>query len=218
MPSRTVGPRHSLLACRKFTEPGAVKEPPYLTLLSAFNKAVVVIQMSWRFPLLSPLKYIFLLFARPHADIRAHSRSQLEERIRRQGAVEHLDFFEHIIPADREPPKDRKEMRHLEQVAGQLLIAGFEAPKMWLYMMITQLLKNPSTQQVLSKEIRDAFTSYKDITADAAARLPFLTACLQESLRLMPNVLTGMPVVSPGATVDGTFIPKGVSPFPQHGI
>ncbi|KJZ71173.1 hypothetical protein HIM_09428 [Hirsutella minnesotensis 3608] len=187
-----------------------MQEPPYLTLLTAFNRAVVVIQTSWRFPLLSPLKYLFLLLSRPHSDIRAHSRMQLEARIRRQGAVEHLDFFEQLIPEDCEPPKDPAEMRHLEQVAGQLLIAGFEPPKIWLYVTVVQLLNSQSNQRHLRKEIRGAFESYGDITADSAAHLPFLTACLQEALRLMPNVLTGMPVVSPGAVVDGTFIPKGV--------
>lgn len=146
-----------------------------------------------------------------HSYIRKHSRQQLEQRIRRKGAVEHLDFFEQIIPEDREPPKDSLEMRHLEQVAGQLLVAGYEPPAIWLYHTIFYLVKNPRTLKILADEIRGAFKSYNDITPAAAANLPYLTACLQESLRVAPSVLTGMPVVSPGAVVDGTFIPKGVS-------
>lgn len=188
-------------------------EPPYLSLLSNFNKAVVVIQMSWRFPLLSPIKYLFLLFTavKPHSHIKDHSRQQLERRIRRKGAVEHLDFFEQIIPEDREPPKERKDMRHLEQVAGQLLLAGYEPPAMWFYFAIYHLLKNPIALDTLSNEIRGAFKSYNDITSGRAAALPYLTACLKESLRMMPSLLSGMPIVSPGAMVDGTFVPKGVS-------
>ncbi|PSR80560.1 benzoate 4-monooxygenase cytochrome P450 [Coniella lustricola] len=189
-----------------------MKDPPYLSILAGLNKAVVVIQMSWRFPLLSPLKYIFLLFAliRPHSDIRDHSRQQLERRIRRKGAVEHVDFFEQIIPDDKEPPRDKQEMRHLEQVAGQLLIAGYEPPALWLYQTFYHLLKNPDKLRTLTVEIRGAFDQYDSITATAAAELPYLSACLKETLRLMPALLTGMPVVSPGAVVDGTFIPKGV--------
>ncbi|KAK7757681.1 hypothetical protein SLS62_000058 [Diatrype stigma] len=173
-----------------------VTEPPYLSLLANFNRAVVVIQMSWRFPLLSPLKYLYLLFTavKPHSHIRDHSRQQLERRIRRKGAVEHLDFFEQIIPEDREPPKERREMRHLEQVAGQLLLAGYEPPSMWFYFAIYHLLKNPSALDTLSNEIRDTFKSYDDITSGRAAALPYLTACLKESLRLTPGLLTGMPV------------------------
>lgn len=168
--------------------------------------------MSWRFPLLSPLKYVFLLTAmRPHSHIRDHSRYQLEQRIRRKGAVEHLDYFEQLIPENREPPKDRKDMRHLEQVAGQLLVAGYEPPALWLYYSMYYLLKEPDIRQILVKEIRDSFKSYDDITPAATAPLPYLTAFLKESLRLMPGILSGMPVISPGAMVDGKFIPKGVS-------
>jgi cytochrome P450 len=189
-----------------------VKNPPYLNLLSDFNKAVVAIQLSWRFPFLSPLKYLFLFFtvSKSHAAIRQHSRYQLEQRIRRKEPVEHLDFFEQIVPVDRELPKDPKQMRHLEQVAGQLLLAGYEPPSMWLYFTMYYLLKNPDILNSLTNEIRQAFLSYEDINPSAAATLPFLTACLKESLRLMPLLITGQPVISPGALVDGFFIPKGV--------
>ena len=145
-----------------------------------------------------------------HSHIREYSRQQLEQRIRRKGAVEHLDFFEQLIPEDRVPPKDPLELRHLEQVAGQLLIAGYEPPALWLYHTIFYLVKNPEKLKILAQEIRSAFQSYEDITPGAAAKLPYLTACLKESLRMTPPILTGMPVVSPGAMVDGTFIPKGV--------
>lgn len=190
-----------------------MKEPPYLSLLSGFNKAIVIIQASWRFPLLSPLKYLFLLFTalKPHSRIRDHSRQQLELRIRRKGAVEHLDFFEQIIPESHEPPEDRTEMRHLEQVAGQLLVAGYEPPAMWFYSTIYHLVKNPVTLETLTKEIRAAFKSYDHIAPATATDLSYLTACLKESLRMVPVILTGMPVVSPGASVDGNFIPRGVS-------
>lgn len=173
---------------------------------------MVVIQVSWRFPLISPLKYIYLLstmMAGGHSHVREHSRQQLERRIRRQGAVEHLDFIEQLIPADREPPKG-KDMRHFEQVAGQLLLAGYEPPSLWFYFTVYHLVQNPGSLAALTKEIRSNFKSYDEITATSAANLPYLTACLKESLRFTPPLLTGMPVVSPGATVDGTYVPKGV--------
>ncbi|ROW06244.1 hypothetical protein VPNG_08063 [Cytospora leucostoma] len=126
-------------------------------------------------------------------------------------------FSKQLIPKDREPPKDPKEMRHLEQVAGQLLAAGYEAPALWFYATIYHLLDRPAALETLTEEIRTAFTSYDEITASRAAELPYLTACLKESLRMVPTVLTGMPCVSPGAMVDGTWIPAGVvcqsSPF-----
>ncbi|KAI0470442.1 cytochrome P450 [Xylariaceae sp. FL0804] len=196
-----------------------MQDPPYISILYGFSKAITVIQASWRFPLLAPLKYMFLVVTsmRPHSHIRDHSRAQLERRIRRRGAVDHLDFFEQIIPEDREPPSNRDEMRHLEQVAGQLLVAGYEPPSLWLYTTLYQLATNHKALEILTKEVRSSFRQYEDITAAEAAGLPYLTACLKESLRMMPGILTGMPVASPGAMVDGSFISKGVvcqsSPF-----
>lgn len=177
------------------------------------HRAMVVIQISWRFPLISPLKYIYLLsIMMGHSHVREHSHQQLERRIRRRDAVEHLDFIEQLIPADREPPKGEK-LRHLEQVAGQLLLAGYEPPSLWFYFTIYHLVQNMTSQASLAQEIRSTFKSYEEITATAAANLPYLTACLKESLRFTPPLLTGMPVVSPGATVDGIYIPKGVRHF-----
>ncbi|KAI0147679.1 cytochrome P450 [Xylariaceae sp. FL1272] len=189
-----------------------MSDPGYLTILQNFNKAITVIQMSWRFPLLSPLKYIFIIFkvAGSHAHVRDHSRKILEQRIRRKDNVEHVDFLEHIIPENREPPQDRREMRHLEQVAGQLLVAGYEPPAMWLYFTIYYLLRHSQCLETLKNEIRGSFKGYRDINPTTAADLPFLTACLKESLRLTPGLLTGMPVTSPGALVDGHFVPRGV--------
>lgn len=176
---------------------------------------MTIIQVSWRFPLIAPLKYLFLLtqISRPHSDIRKHSRAQLERRIRRKGAVEHLDFFDHVIPEDREPPTDPKEMRHLEQVAAQLLVAGYEPPSVWMYGTIFHLLQEPDTLKALTEEIRTEFRNYRDINPAAAASLPFLTACLKEGLRIFPNTasIQGMPCISPGASIDGNWIPRGVS-------
>ncbi|KAG6357468.1 hypothetical protein INS49_013345 [Diaporthe citri] len=187
-----------------------MKDAPYLSLLMRLHRAIVLIQVSWRFPLISPLKYLYLVpMMMGHSHIREHSRQQLERRIRRQGAVEHLDFIEQLIPEDREPPKG-KELRHLEQVAGQLLIAGYEPPSLWFYFTIYHLVQNRGALDILTREIRDAFETYDGITAGAAANLPYLTCCLKESLRFTPPLLTGMPVISPGATVDGTYVPRGV--------
>lgn len=54
-----------------------MKDPPYLSLIKRMNQAVTIIQMSWHFPLTSPLKYIYLAaMITGHSHIRAHSRMQ----------------------------------------------------------------------------------------------------------------------------------------------
>ena len=76
--------------------------------------------------------------------------------------------------------------------------------------MLLHLLNDPKAYQILTEEIRTTFARYEDIRADALPRLEYLTACLEESLRLFPNNNGGLPRVSPGANVDGHFFPKGV--------
>lgn len=187
-----------------------VKDPPYLALLMRLHRTMAVIQVSWRFPFISPLKYMYLLsLMAGHSHVREHSRQQLDRRIRRQNDVEHPDFIEQLIPAGQEPPKG-DELRHLEQVAGQLLLAGYEPPSLWFYFTIYHLVKNKSCLAILTQGVRSNFKRYEDITAASAAKLPYLTACLKESLRFTPPLLTGMPLISPGAMVDGRYIPKGV--------
>jgi hypothetical protein len=130
-------------------------------MLQGFNKAVDIIQVSWRFPLLSPLNHLFpsLKMVTSHSDIRNHSRPLLEKRIWREGTVKHIGFFEQLIPKNREPPQDPKEMWHLEQVAGQPLLAGYEPPVMWFYFTMYHLLKNLQQLDTLAEEIRGAFKS-----------------------------------------------------------
>lgn len=62
----------------------------------------------------------------------------------------------------------------------------------------------------LQREIRTTFASYDDLTGDAVARLPYLHAVLEETMRIMPPAPMGPPRVSPGETVDGVYVPKGV--------
>ena len=49
------------------------------------------------------------------------------------------------------------------------------------------------------------------ISDDQASQLPYLLACIRESLRLIPPVFTMMPKLVPpeGDTVNGKFIPGG---------
>lgn len=51
---------------------------------------------------------------------------------------------------------------------------------------------------------------YEDINATAAQQLPYLQATISEGLRIYPPGSQGFPRVSPGANIDGFWVPKGV--------
>jgi cytochrome P450 len=79
------------------------------------------------------------------------------------------------------------------------------------YSVLVLLLESPEARQFLITEIRESFTSYKDITPNTKLMsLPYLHACIEETLRILPSNNTGLPRVSSGAVVDGKYIPQGV--------
>ena len=67
--------------------------------------------------------------------------------------------------------------------------------------------------QKLSEEIRSCFTGDNDITMQSVAKLPYLSAVIEESLRLYPPVAAGLRRIVPkgGAIIDGHFVPENAS-------
>ena len=187
----------------------------HLDVLLGFNAFATVMQVFKRFPLLHPLQYL----AAPIAKLKALSameaavRDGVLRRIERRGHTEHVDLFDYVLPANRPIPSDQSELIHTGALAQQMMFANYGPMSDWYYGTLVFLLDEPEYLHYLSKEIRDKFESYHDITPSALASLPYLHACLEESLRLLPSNNTGLPRISPGSIIDGHFVPKGVS-FP----
>ncbi|KAG6361097.1 hypothetical protein INS49_009321 [Diaporthe citri] len=168
-------------------------------------------QITRKFRLLTPLMYLTIppsvwfvmprLIGMNHQDVKA--------RIERRGKTKHLDYFEQLVPADGPSPEDEKDIYHLENVAGQLLLAGWQPLANQFYSLIFFVLKEPEAYAALVKEV--AFTDYYAINTETTASLKYLQACANESLRLHQDTVDGLPRVSPGDVVDGAYIPKGVT-------
>lgn len=188
------------------------KNSVHLDVLLGFNAFATVMQVFKRFPLLHPLQYL----AAPVAKLKALSameaavRDGVLRRIQRTGSTEHVDLFDHVLPADEPIPSDRHELTHIGALAQQMMFANYGPISDWYYGTLLFLLDNPASLQYVSEEIRDRFENYEDITSGALASLPYMHACLEESLRLLPSNNTGLPRLSPGAIVDGHYVPKGV--------
>ncbi|ROW04707.1 hypothetical protein VMCG_04868 [Cytospora schulzeri] len=169
-------------------------------------------QIMKKFPLLSPLMYLFIppsVWLTMPRVMKINSQ-EVQTRIERRGKTDHLDYFEQIVPPDAPAPKDKKQITHLEQIAGQLLVAGWEPVSNQFYSSIFFLLKESEAYTILANEVRQAFRDYSEITIDAVANLKYVQACLQETFRLHHNTADGLPRMSPGATVDGRYVPRGV--------
>ena len=76
------------------------------------------------------------------------------------------------------------------------------------------LMRNPRVYKKLTEEIRGAFKSEEDIRlVRTMEELPYLTACLEENLRIFPPAPIGFlrSVNQGGDIIDGHAIPGGVS-------
>ncbi|KAI0968452.1 isotrichodermin C-15 hydroxylase [Xylaria arbuscula] len=134
----------------------------------------------------------------------------VQRRIDIRGTTPHPDFVDYMLPADTAPPRTKKEKIHLEQVALQLFVAGFDPIQITLNAVLFFLVKEPNAYKILVREIRDAFQAYDRINADALVELKYLHAVVSETMRVHINNGTGLPRISPGAVVDGVYIPKGI--------
>ena len=190
-----------------------MKNSLVLDVVLGFNTFATVIQVFKRFPLLSPLQYLFAPFTKlkSFAAMEKNTRQGVRRRIDRRGKTDHIDFFEYILPADSPVPTDQSEVTNLGSVGVQIMFAGFGPTSDWIFGTLHFLLEDHECYKRLSEEIRNAFKSYDDIAPGALVALPYLNACLQESLRIFPSNHTGFARISPGATVDGHYVPKGVS-------
>lgn len=92
-------------------------------------------------------------------------------------------------------------------------IAGGETVATFLAATTFYLCKFPDCQRKLQKELQANFGNYHDITATTTLQLPYLQAVIKEGLRIYPPGSQGFPRISPGASVDGRWVPPGVSLF-----
>lgn len=79
--------------------------------------------------------------------------------------------------------------------------------------MIYYLLRYPTIYSKLQYEICSAFKTYHEINANSTANLKYLHAVALEGMRMYPPLPFALPRVVPegGDTVDGHFLPAGVS-------
>jgi len=134
----------------------------------------------------------------------------VKARIDNRGKTKHPDFLDYLVSPEDPPPRTQKEIVHIEQVALQMFIAGYDPIQVTLYAALFFLMKNPKCHEILTQEIRNTFKTYEEITPDALVNMKYTNAVIQETLRVHLGAATGLPRLSPGAMVDGVFVPKGV--------
>jgi len=92
--------------------------------------------------------------------------------------------------------------------------AGSETTATTLSCVTYYLLKYPDVLKTVQDEIRSNFKDYNEINAQSTASLKYLHAVCLEALRIYAPLPFPLPRVVPegGDTVDGHYLPAGVSP------
>lgn len=166
-----------------------------------------------RFPLLYPLSYVLLPPKVALSYIVAHKTSKklIRTRVENRHDQKQLDYLTQFLKDETATPPDA----FLVAQAGHLILDHFESSSV-LSAGFYFLTTNSEAMDRLQTELRGTFKSFSDITEDVLQELPWLHAIIEEIIRLHTNVPYGLPRISPGITVDGHYIPKGVRPTLLH--
>ncbi|KAG9230345.1 putative Isotrichodermin C-15 hydroxylase [Amylocarpus encephaloides] len=92
-------------------------------------------------------------------------------------------------------------------------VAGSETTASTLAALTNNLLRYPQTYAKLKTEIRTKFSSESEITLSAVNELEYLSACIEEGLRIFPPAPIGfLRIIQKGGdTIDGEVIPGGTA-------
>lgn len=162
-----------------------------------------------RFPLLFPLVFLALppKLATTLPILLRSNLKIVQERVARRDNLKHPDYFSLLLPEGKPTPSDD----FLVAQANHLIVGGFDPDTNLFTAAIHYLLENPQTYDLLRDEVRGKFSSGDQMSNETLQPLPYLHAVIEETLRLHTNGAFGLPRISPGATVDGHYIAKGVS-------
>ncbi|KAF9873137.1 cytochrome P450 3A19 [Colletotrichum karsti] len=133
--------------------------------------------------------------------------NQLRGCIERQGGRK--DFLTAILAA-----KESAGLTQAEILSNSALFAmvGYDTSATTLSALFYHVLREPDHYRKIQEEVRGTYSALGDISAQSVLRLPYLNACIQETLRLLPPINgRGSHRISPGAMIDGLYVPKGVN-------
>ncbi|KAJ5703186.1 hypothetical protein N7488_010734 [Penicillium malachiteum] len=122
--------------------------------------------------------------------------------------TDRLDIMSYMV-------REKDGMSEVEMRLNSAIVigAGTGTTATWLSTNFHSLTTHPDAYKKLTTEIRGSFSSAKDITSESTIALPYLSAVMQESLRIRPPSpsSTGRFVPVGGKTIDGQFVPEGTT-------
>lgn len=144
------------------------------------------------------------------------------KRLQRYRAGEKLDDFFQALMEDKNGHPNNLEWGEIVAEVSIMMNAGSATTAIAMTNVMYQLLKNPEKMKKAVEELDNMLEDDEDdeadnstgvIAYDKVKHLPYLRACLDESLRLFSPTPHGLPRQTPadGANILGDYIPGGVT-------
>ena len=124
--------------------------------------------------------------------------------------------MDHIVATIKE--EDGLSVGEIEATSEVIIIAGSETTATLLSGCFYFLLTHPHAYKRLVEEIRGTFREEKDIKYDNVKNCKYMSAVLEESLRMYPPVPTTMQrqVPGKGEKIEGQWVPGGTKVGVAH--
>jgi cytochrome P450 len=129
------------------------------------------------------------------------------------GGEKPADLLQALIDSEDPDSKIRMSPREVQAESISMLVGGSESTSSVISWVIHFLLLYPEHFQRVVDEVRQAFAPDHLIThAECREHLPYLEACVYETLRCIPTASTSFPRISDrkSITVKGYYIPPSV--------
>lgn len=165
----------------------------------------------WLLEIISPLSLAFPAFTR-----------RLEEQIDAiledptlLDKAEHETVYHHLLNPKSGQELARDELRHEASV---VVAAGTDTVGNTCNMALFHVLTNKSIEKKLRQEIREAWPDIEaPMSLEKLEKLPYLTAVIQEALRLSHGVVAPLPrVVTETKCIGGYLVPEGTVVAMSH--
>ena len=187
------------------------KYHPWVQMIYANLQGLAFMSAGNRFPI---FRYMLPLLipksiTRKIANHQAFVTETLNRRI--ELGTERADFMSPILKYNGTEKGLSEEEMHSN--ASLFIVAGSDSVATISSGATYYLLKHPAIMMKLKDELTTAFTTGVEITVQSVAKLPYLLAVLNETMRIYTPALTGQPCVVPdgGDTICDYWVPANVS-------
>ncbi|KAH7374279.1 benzoate 4-monooxygenase cytochrome-like protein P450 [Pyrenochaeta sp. MPI-SDFR-AT-0127] len=133
------------------------------------------------------------------------------QRLSMESKTKAQDYVGSIMTYNEEKGEVKIPKEEIEANMTLLIFAGSETSSTAMAAVFSELLQNRVAMEKVQAELRSTFESEDQITIASTAKLEYLTAVIQEGLRMGPPAAVGLPRVVPqcGEFISGKHVPAG---------